>query len=220
VLLAPHRKPLSTGAAADPMPRAKQRTPELRDRVLLHAVDLLARDGVASFTARRIAREAATSIPAVYELFGDKAGLLREVFFEGFRLLRQRLDELPRTDDPRADLIALADAYRDFIYKHPVLAQLMFSRPFADFDPGASELRAGASVRKFIVERVCAAIDADVLHGDATDISHILVATVQGLAAADRDGRLGSSRASIDRRWRLAIDAMIAGFRSKESVSR
>jgi AcrR family transcriptional regulator len=197
------------------MPRAKQRTPELRDRVLLHAVDLLARDGVAGFTARRIAREAATSIPAVYELFGDKAGLLREVFFEGFRLLRQRLDELPRTNDPRADLIALADAYRDFIHTHPVLAQLMFSRPFADFDPGESELRAGASVRKFIVERVRAAIDADVLQGDATDVSHVLVATVQGLATADSDGRLGSSRASIDRRWRLAIIAMIAGFGSE-----
>ncbi len=197
------------------MPRAKQRTPELRDRVLLHAIDLLARDGVAGFTARRIAREAATSIPAVYELFGDKAGLLREVFFEGFRLLSQRLNELPCTDDPRADLAALADAYRDFIHKHPVLAQLMFSRPFADFDPSESELRAGASVRKFILERVRAAIDANVLHGDATDISHILVATVQGLAAAARDGRLGSSPASIDRRWQLAIDAMIAGFGSE-----
>jgi AcrR family transcriptional regulator len=197
------------------MPRAKQRTPELRDRVLLHAVDLLARDGVAGFTARRIAREADTSIPAVYELFGDKAGLLREVFFEGFRLLRERLDEMPRTDDPRADLIALADAYRDFIHEHPELGQLMFSRPFADFNPSESELRAGASVRSFIVERVRLVIDADVLHGDATDISHVLVATVQGLAAADRDGRLGSSQASIDRRWRLAFDAMIAGFGSE-----
>ncbi len=213
--LAPYRQPVSAAAATEPMPRAKQRTPELRDRVLLHAVDLLARDGVGGFTARRIAREAATSTPAVYELFGDKAGLLREVFFEGFRLLRQRLDELPRTADPRADLIALADAYRDFIHKHPVLAQLMFSRPFADFDPGESELRAGASVRKFIVERVRAAIDADVLCGDATDVSHIFVATVQGLAAADLDGRLGNSRASIDRRWRLAIDALIVGFGSQ-----
>jgi hypothetical protein len=28
-----------------------------------------------------------TSVPAVYELFGDKAGLVREIFFEGFRRL-------------------------------------------------------------------------------------------------------------------------------------
>ena len=51
-------------------------------------------DGIAGFTTRRVAQEAETSTPAVYELFGDKAGLVREVFFEGFRLLRRRFDEL------------------------------------------------------------------------------------------------------------------------------
>src|SRR5579871_3083791 len=140
------------------MPRAKQRTPELRDRVLVAAVGLLARDGVAGFTARAIAREAATSPPAVYELFGDKAGLLREVFFEGFRLLRGQLDALASTEDPRADLLALVETYRNFIRAQPVLAQLMFSRPFADFDPSEAELRAGAAVRKFIFGRVRRAI--------------------------------------------------------------
>ena len=70
------------------MPRAKQRTPEMRERVLQAAMDMLASDGVAEFTTRRLAQHAGTSTPAVYELFGDKAGLVREVFFEGFRLLR------------------------------------------------------------------------------------------------------------------------------------
>ena len=70
------------------MPRAKQRTPEMRERVLRAAMDMLASNGVAEFTTSRLARHAGTSTPAVYELFGDKAGLVREVFFEGFRLLR------------------------------------------------------------------------------------------------------------------------------------
>ena len=59
------------------MPRAKQRTPEMRERVLRISVEMLGRDGVAAFTTRRVAQEAATSPPAVYELFGDKAGLVR-----------------------------------------------------------------------------------------------------------------------------------------------
>ena len=46
------------------MPRPKQRTPELRDHVLTAAIELLARDGVAGFTARSVAREAQTSTPA------------------------------------------------------------------------------------------------------------------------------------------------------------
>jgi AcrR family transcriptional regulator len=64
--------------------RRKLRTPELRDRVLDVAMVVLANEGAAGLTTRRIAQEAATSIPAVYELFGDKTGLVRELFFQGF----------------------------------------------------------------------------------------------------------------------------------------
>lgn len=200
------------------MPRPKLRTPELRERVLDTAVELLAREGVAGFTTRGVAREAETSTPAVYELFGDRAGLLREVFFEGFALLRRELDALPRSGDPRADLIGLAGIYRDFMRARPVLAQLMFSRPFADFDPSRAELEAGASVRRFIVERVCRAIDAGLLCGDETDLAHVLVALVQGLVAAESTERLGGTRRSIDRRWRLALDAILDGLSARPAA--
>jgi AcrR family transcriptional regulator len=194
------------------MPRPKQRTPELRHQVLGAAVELLAREGVAGFTTRSLAREANTSTPAVYELFGDRAGLLREVFFEGFRMLRGELDALPPAAHPRVELIALASAYRGFIREHPVLAQLMFSRPFADFDPTQDELQAGASVRLFIIERVHRAVAAGVLYGEETDLAHVLVALVQGLVAAENTERLGSTAQSIDRRWALAVNAMLDGL--------
>jgi AcrR family transcriptional regulator len=201
------------------MPRPKRRTPELREQVLTAALDVLSREGVGAFTARGIAREADTSPPALYELFGDKAGLLREVFFEGFRMLRRELDALGETEDPRADLLALAETYRGFIRARPVLAQVMFSRPFADFDPSASELQAGASVRTFIVERVQRAIDAGTLHGEATDVAHVLVAVVQGLVAAENAQRLGSTQESADRRWELAVNAVLDGFGAAPSAA-
>ena len=69
------------------MPRAKQRTPELRDHLLEVAIATLSEEGIARFTTRRVAERAGTSVPAVYELFDDKAGLVRAMFFEGFRLL-------------------------------------------------------------------------------------------------------------------------------------
>jgi AcrR family transcriptional regulator len=194
------------------MPRTKQRTGELRDHVLSVAVDVLAADGVAGFTTRSIARESGTSTPAVYELFGDKAGLVREVFFEGFRLLRRYLDDLQGSGDPRADLVALAQIYRRFIMENPGLSEVMFSRPFTDFDAGRSEEKASSSVRIFIVGRVGAAVDAGVLRGDPTDVAHIFVALVQGLAAAEKARRLGTSAASVDRRWDLALDAVLNGL--------
>jgi AcrR family transcriptional regulator len=194
------------------VPRPKQRTPELRDRVLQVAVAMLASDGVEGFTARRVAHEADTSTPAVYELFGDKGGLVREVFFEGFRLLRRRFDALEETADPRRDLVRVIEAVRVFVRERPLLAQVMFSRPFADFDPGPDELAAGTSVRGFIVGRVRRGIDAGVLVGDETDIAHVLLALAQGLAAQETAGWLGTSKRSVDRRWDLAVRAALDGL--------
>ena len=133
------------------MPRAKQRTPALRDRVLQAAVAKLADEGVARFTTRGVAQAAATSIPAVYELFGDRAGLVREMFFEGFRLLRRRFDPIESSADPLDDLLRVMTTFRSFVRENPELAELMFSRPFADFDPGPAELSAGSAVRELIV---------------------------------------------------------------------
>jgi AcrR family transcriptional regulator len=194
------------------VPRAKQRTPELRDHVLSVAFGLLAKGGVAAFTTRTVAREAKTSTPAVYELFGDKSGLVQEVFFEGFRRLRRHLDTVGRSDDPRADLVRLVESYRSFIHDNSVLSQVMFSRPFTDFEPGPAELEASSSVRIFILERVRRCIDAGLFHDDETDIAHVLVSLVQGLAAAENAGRLGTTQESIDRRWALAVNTALAGL--------
>jgi AcrR family transcriptional regulator len=196
------------------VPRTKQRTPELRDHVLQVAVGMLASEGVAGFTTRKLARQADTSTPAVYELFGDKAGLVRAVFFEGFRMLWRRLDQLEETDDPRGDLVRLTEIYRAFIRENPVLSELMFSRPLADFDPGPADIDAGGSVRELIVARVRRWVDANAITGDETDVAHALVALTQGLAAAESSGRLGTSNASVDRRWNLAIRAMLDGVSS------
>jgi hypothetical protein len=64
----------------------------------------------------------------------------------------------------------------------------MFSRPVADFQPGPDEARAGV------------------------DIAHILLAAAQGLAAQETAGWLGTSKASVDRRWALGIGAVLDGL--------
>jgi AcrR family transcriptional regulator len=185
----------------------------MRERVLAAAVDMLASDGVADFTTRRVAQHANTSTPAVYELFGDKAGLVREVFFEGFRVLRRQLGAAQPAGDPRSNLVGVISTFRAFVRENPVLADLMFSRPFADFDPGPEERRAGDEVRQFIVERVRRCIQAEVLDGDETDVAHVILAMAQGLASQETAGWLGSSQTSMDRRWDLAVRTVLTGLR-------
>jgi AcrR family transcriptional regulator len=194
------------------MPRTKQRTPELRDRVLSVATDLLAERGASGLTARALAARAGTSAPAVYELFGDKSGVVRELYFEGFRRLGAQLTALPETADPLADLWDLATAYRRFVRTNRELAEVMFARPFTDFSPGPDELAATGSVRVLIVGRVRRSIDAGRLRGDETDVAHVLVALIQGMTFAEAAGRLGTSTESVERRWRLAIGTLLNGF--------
>jgi AcrR family transcriptional regulator len=208
-VIAPSTRVVALGAI---VPRPKQRTPELRDHVLAAAIGLLARDGVSGFTARGVAREAQTSTPAVYELFGDKGGLIRELFFEGFRLLRRHLEAFVETEDPRADVIQIVELYRGFIHENRVLSEVMFAHPFTDFEASRSELRAAGSVRRFVVERVRHCIDAGLMQGDEADIALVLITLTEGLAAAENASRLGATQESIDRRWRLAVEAMLDGL--------
>jgi AcrR family transcriptional regulator len=194
------------------MPRTKLRTPALRERVLAEAVGLLAEDGAGALTARSLAARADTSAPALYELFGDKSGVVRELYFEGFRQLSAALGALHESEDPVADLWALAAAYRRFVRGNRALAEVMFSRPFTDFSPGPDELEATGSVRILVVNRVRRCIEAGRLRGDETDVAHVFVALVQGMAFAEAAGRLGTSTESVERRWRLAVGTLLNGL--------
>jgi AcrR family transcriptional regulator len=194
------------------MPRAKQRTHELRERAVESALAVLSEEGVAGLTTRNVAGRAGVSVPAVYEVFGAKSGLVREVFFEGFRMLGDALAALPPAEDPLEGLERLAEGYRAFVVSNPVLAEVMFSRPFADFDPSIAEDKAGVKVRKIFVERVRAAAEAGLIVGDPADIALVFFALLEGFAAAENARRLGSSRQSVSRRWRLGVTALFAGL--------
>jgi len=202
------------------VPRVKQRTDALRERGVASALEVLAEEGVAGLTTRTVARRAAASVPAIYEVFGDKAGLVREVFFRGFRMLGDDLVAVPPTADPLEALRYLAGAFRQFVLANPVLAQVMFSRPFADFDPTTEDDKAGVKVRKIFVQHVRAAVDAGLLTGDPTDIAHLFFAFIEGLAAAESAQRLGASKQSVDRRWRLGLDALINGLSPGPAAAR
>jgi AcrR family transcriptional regulator len=194
------------------MPRVKQRTPELRDRVLSVAVEVLSEDGVSGFTTRRVAQRAGTSVPAVYELFTDKAGLVREVYFEGFRRLARAMAAVPETSDAVLDLERLIHVFRVFCLDYPALARVMFSRPFQDLDPGPAELAAAPSVRAILIHQVQRCVDTGQLVGHPVDIAHILLALAQGLAVQEGGRWLGTTTETVDRRWTVGVQGVLRGF--------
>jgi AcrR family transcriptional regulator len=194
------------------MPPVKRRTPDLRERILAGSIQLLAAEGPEGFTTRKVAELAQTSTPAIYELFGDKGGLLREVFFSGFHLLNRAFTKIGTTEDPVTELIGLAQMYRAFARENQMLVQIMFARPFTEFEPAPDDLAATASVRMRIVAAVQRCIDRGRITGDATDNAHVFVALIQGLAAAENSHRLGHLTGDIDRRWDLALRSLLNGI--------
>jgi hypothetical protein len=88
----------------------------------------------------------------------------------------------------------------------------MFSRPFQDLDPGPDEPGAAPTVREILVGKVQRCIDAGLLAGDPVDVAHVLLALAQGLAIQEAGRWLGTSAASINRRWDVGVQAVLAGF--------
>lgn len=203
----------SDGCYGFRVPRLKQRTTDLRERGIASALMVLAEQGAAGLTTRTVARRADASVPAIYEVFGDKSGLIREVFFEGFRLLGDELSAVPADTDPVTALRRACEAFRRFVLANPVLAQVMFSRPFADFEPTAEDNKAGLRVSKVFVHHARLAVEAGLLAGNPADIAHLFFAFAEGLAAAEGAHRLGGSKQSVDRRWRLGLNALIEGLK-------
>jgi len=195
------------------VPPTKERTPELRNRILDVALDTLVTQGVAAMTTRRIAALAGTSPPAIYELFGHKAGLVRELFYEGFRRLLSAFEQRQTNDDPIADLIETILTFRDFANSNPRLFSVMYAQPFEVYEPNPEERHIGDSTRRFVVERVERCQDTGLLIADPADIAHGLLGLAIGLATQETAGWLGSTEATRSRRWSTAVRAFVEGSR-------
>jgi AcrR family transcriptional regulator len=90
------------------------------------AARVLAEEGPAALTSRRLAAEVGTSTMAVFSRFKSMAEVRWAVREEGFARLTARLDALPASDDPVADLVASGDVYFASGVANPHLYRAMF----------------------------------------------------------------------------------------------
>jgi AcrR family transcriptional regulator len=104
----------------------KAADPAVRTALLENAARLLATEGAAGLTLRRLAEATGTSTMAVYTHFGGMASLRDEVRREGFARLRAHLEFVEATNDPVADLARLGREYHDNARENPHLYRAMF----------------------------------------------------------------------------------------------
>lgn len=93
-----------------------------RDDLLEAAFDLASRDGEAGFSLRKLGARLGVDPMTILHHFGSKDGLLREIADFSLKTVA-----LPApSDDWKADLLAVAAAYRDLARRHPKLFPLHF----------------------------------------------------------------------------------------------
>jgi AcrR family transcriptional regulator len=108
-------------------PRVADR--DVRDGLLETGARLLAREGPAALTTRRLAAETGTSTMAVYTHFGGMDGLRQAVRAEGFTRLTSYFEIVDASDDPVSDLSAMGWAYCFNAVANPQLYRAVFLEP-------------------------------------------------------------------------------------------
>ena len=163
---------------------------DVRRRLIEVAADVLGEEGPAALSARRLAREAETSTMAVYTHFGGMPGLVRAVVAEGFARLYARVAEVERTDDPLADLVASAVAYRAHALADPHLFSVMFgSASLGEYRLTEAELEVGLAAFGQLVDAVQRVMDAGAIRpGDAAAVAGQFWAALHGYVMIELSG--------------------------------
>lgn len=112
--------------------------PNVRVALIEAAARLLATEGPAALTTRRLAEEVGTSTMAVYTHFRGMPELRGAVRREGFARLARHLDSVRRERDPVGELTALGGAYMTNALTNPALYRAMFME--TPLDAGDAEV--------------------------------------------------------------------------------
>ena len=111
------------------MPRKTYHHGDLKNALIKAGVDILAKEGVAGLSLRKVAQKAGVSHTAPYAHFTDKQALIAAISTEGFRMLYEQLTavRLKYLDDPRRQLVEAAWAYVQFAQNEPAHFRVAFS---------------------------------------------------------------------------------------------
>lgn len=143
--------------------------------------------GISAVSVRAVAERAGTTTRAVYALFGSKSGLIESIAANGYLLLAELVNATPRTEDPRADLVAAGEAFRTFAIEHPSLFRLTFER--AQAEVFSQERVTSAAVIAYaalltLIERAQESGDVDPSR-NSNEIAFMIHSACQGLAGSE-----------------------------------
>jgi AcrR family transcriptional regulator len=192
------------------------RTDDDQSHAILEAASrILSEEGAGALTVRRIASEAGCSTMGLYSRFGGKDGVVDELYVEGFRHLCEGMSAMPKTDDPVADLVTCARAYRDTALEHATHYMVMFGGAVPEFVPSKPSLHVAQDAFLRLVANVQRCIDAEAFSGDAAEIAEIWWGAMHGLVMLELVG-IDPKRGDPTERYDRLLDTLLGGLRASD----
>ena len=199
--------------------RPREHDEETRAALRAATERIVAESGIGAFSVRAVARDVGTTTRAVYSLFGSKEGLLVDALAQGaFEFLADGIEELPETDDPVADLVAVGvPVFRSLVLEHPALYRIAFQRIAPNFTAGPEVVRARERALAGLLGKVARLAENDLL-GEKTVLEAAVEfnAMLEGLANAELRGTILRilPAGEEERTWREALTTVARGFRA------
>ncbi|MFJ9584978.1 TetR/AcrR family transcriptional regulator [Streptomyces acidicola] len=106
--------------------RSQEPASPVRRLLLDEAARVLAEEGPAALSARRLVKAVGASTMAVYTHFGSMPALVREVMREGVERFLGRVDAVAPGTDPVLELTELCRVYQEFARVEPDVYAVMF----------------------------------------------------------------------------------------------
>ena len=184
---------------------------DVGETLLRAASDLLATEGPAALTVRRIAHEAGVSTMNVYSRFGSKDGVVDRLYIDGFTRLRNAVSA-QSLDDPMEDLRACGQAYRRFARDNPTYYAVMFEGVVPDFRPSPEAKDRAQETLGLLAERLARAMEHGVIaRADPLHTAAAVWATCHGVVSLEMNG-VGPEVIEWAAVYDIASAAVLAGL--------
>lgn len=189
----------------------EQQQQQLRQGILDDASSLLVREGPNALTMRRIAEAVGCSTTILYTMFGNKQGLVDELYLRGFEMLQQSLEKVSELENKREYIYALCLAYRGFALANQTYYSIMFLKVIPEYTPSEAYLKLGQASLEILIRAILSVNSGDRLaEDDAWDIARVIWATVHGHVGLELTGYFDRSSVSPQKLLERALRALVS----------
>lgn len=190
-----------------------------REKILAHAVDLYLRDGLTSFSMRKLAREVGVTAPALYRHYEGKEHVLADVVRAAYRAFIAYIYRALEAPTPLERFFGAGEGYLDFALENPRWYKIMFTGAER---LGMTELpddieAMGCGIHQFWVDRVRECVDSGVLkEGDPYQMSITMWAHAHGMVQLYLQGHFRMSENEFRALFEASGARMMIGVATDE----